>query len=108
PALGVAACAGAATSAAAATRTAASRRGLIWSFLPLWPLVEATSVPVPYGSTDWRRARLATSPPGRAPLTSVSGLAISLPPSGITFADDIEFAREAESLGYDSAWVAEV
>lgn len=38
----------------------------------------------------------------------MSGLAISLPPTGITFADNVEFAREAESLGYDSAWVAEV
>jgi probable F420-dependent oxidoreductase len=38
----------------------------------------------------------------------MSGLAISLPPTGITFPDNIEFAREAESLGYDSAWVAEV
>ena len=38
----------------------------------------------------------------------MSGRAISLPPTGITFADNIEFAREAESLAYDSAWVAEV
>src|ERR671923_1313518 len=38
----------------------------------------------------------------------MSGLAISLPPTGVTFADNIEFAREAESSGYDSAWVAEV
>ena len=38
----------------------------------------------------------------------MSGRAISLPPTGVTFADNIEFAREAESLGYDSAWVAEV
>lgn len=35
-------------------------------------------------------------------------LAISLPPSGLPFADNIGFAREAESLGYESAWVAEV
>jgi probable F420-dependent oxidoreductase len=38
----------------------------------------------------------------------MSGVAISLPPSGLTFRDNLEFAREAESLGYDSAWVAEV
>lgn len=38
----------------------------------------------------------------------MSGIAVSLPPTGLTFADNIEFAREAESLGYDSAWVAEV
>lgn len=35
-------------------------------------------------------------------------LAVSLPPSGLPFADNIDFAREAESLGYESAWVAEV
>jgi probable F420-dependent oxidoreductase len=35
-------------------------------------------------------------------------LAVSLPPSGLPFADNIAFAREAESLGYDSAWIAEV
>lgn len=38
----------------------------------------------------------------------MSGLAISLPPTGLTFPDNLEFAREAEGLGYDSAWVAEV
>src|SRR5438132_11849110 len=35
-------------------------------------------------------------------------LAISLPPSGLTLADNISFAREAEGSGYESAWVAEV
>src|ERR687891_331529 len=35
-------------------------------------------------------------------------LAISLPPSGLPFADNIAFAREAEAAGYESAWVAEV
>src|SRR5919206_23703 len=35
-------------------------------------------------------------------------LAISLPPSGLPFADNIAFAQEAESLGYESAWIAEV
>jgi probable F420-dependent oxidoreductase len=35
-------------------------------------------------------------------------LAISLPPSGLTFADNISFAQEAEASGYESAWVAEV
>jgi probable F420-dependent oxidoreductase len=38
----------------------------------------------------------------------VSGIAISLPPSAVPFAENIAFAQEAESLGYDSAWVAEV
>lgn len=38
----------------------------------------------------------------------MSGIAISLPPTAVSFSDNIEFAREAESLGYDSAWVAEV
>jgi probable F420-dependent oxidoreductase len=38
----------------------------------------------------------------------MSGIAISLPPTGLTFADNVEFAREAEACGYDSAWVAEV
>jgi len=35
-------------------------------------------------------------------------LAISLPPSGLSFADNLAFAKEAESLGYESAWIAEV
>lgn len=35
-------------------------------------------------------------------------LAISLPPTGIPFAENIAFAKEAESRGYESAWVAEV
>ena len=35
-------------------------------------------------------------------------LAISLPPSGLPFADNLAFAKEAESLGYESAWIAEV
>jgi probable F420-dependent oxidoreductase len=38
----------------------------------------------------------------------VSGLAVSLAPSGLTFADNIKFAKEAEELGYDSAWIPEV
>ncbi len=36
------------------------------------------------------------------------GLAVSLAPSGLSFADNIAFAKEAEDLGYDSAWVPEV
>ena len=35
-------------------------------------------------------------------------LAISLPPSGLPFAENVAFAREAEDAGYESAWVAEV
>ncbi len=38
----------------------------------------------------------------------MSGLAISLGPSGLSFAENIDFAKEAEALGYDSAWVPEV
>src|SRR5581483_8401343 len=36
------------------------------------------------------------------------GLAISLGPSGLSFHDNLAFAKEAEDLGYDSAWVPEV
>lgn len=35
-------------------------------------------------------------------------LAISLPPSGVSFPDCITYAQEAKDKGYDSAWVAEV
>jgi probable F420-dependent oxidoreductase len=35
-------------------------------------------------------------------------IAISLPPSGLPFVDNLAFAAEAESLGYESAWIAEV
>lgn len=35
-------------------------------------------------------------------------LAISIPPSGLPFADDLAYVREAEDLGYESCWVAEV
>jgi probable F420-dependent oxidoreductase len=35
-------------------------------------------------------------------------LAVSLPPSGLPFYENIEFAREAEASGYESAWIAEV
>lgn len=35
-------------------------------------------------------------------------LAISIPPSGLPFDEDVAFVREAEELGYDSCWVAEV
>src|SRR5438552_6346909 len=38
----------------------------------------------------------------------MSGLAVSLAPSGLSFYDNIAFAKEAEELGYDSAWVPEV
>lgn len=38
----------------------------------------------------------------------VSGLAVSLAPSGLSFRDNVAYAKEAESLGYDSAWVPEV
>jgi probable F420-dependent oxidoreductase len=38
----------------------------------------------------------------------MAGLAISLGPSGLSFQDNIAFAKEAEELGYDSAWVPEV
>ena len=38
----------------------------------------------------------------------MAGLAVSLGPSGLSFADNIAFAKEAEALGYDSAWVPEV
>jgi len=38
----------------------------------------------------------------------VSGLAVSLAPSGLSFHDNLAFAKEAEELGYDSAWVPEV
>lgn len=38
----------------------------------------------------------------------VSGLAVSLAPSGLSFRDNVAFAKEAEVLGYDSAWVPEV
>lgn len=36
------------------------------------------------------------------------GLAISIPPAGLSYKDDVELVREAESLGYESCWVAEV
>jgi probable F420-dependent oxidoreductase len=36
------------------------------------------------------------------------GLAVSMAPSGLSFADNIAYAKEAEELGYDSAWVPEV
>lgn len=35
-------------------------------------------------------------------------LAISIPPTGLSFADDLAYVREAEERGYDSCWVAEV
>ena len=35
-------------------------------------------------------------------------LAVSLPPSGLGFVENIAFAREAETLGYESVWIAEV
>jgi probable F420-dependent oxidoreductase len=38
----------------------------------------------------------------------MAGLAVSLAPSGLSFAENIAYAKEAESLGYDSAWVPEV
>jgi probable F420-dependent oxidoreductase len=38
----------------------------------------------------------------------MAGLAVSLGPSGLSFAENIAFAKEAEELGYDSAWVPEV
>lgn len=38
----------------------------------------------------------------------MTGLAVSLAPSGLSFAENIAYAREAEDLGYDSAWVPEV
>ena len=38
----------------------------------------------------------------------MSGLAISLAPSGLSFRDNMAFAKEAEDLGYDSAWIPEV
>src|SRR5687768_18593189 len=38
----------------------------------------------------------------------MAGLAVSLGPSGLSFAENIAFAKEAEQLGYDSAWVPEV
>jgi probable F420-dependent oxidoreductase len=38
----------------------------------------------------------------------MAGLAVSMAPSGLSFAENIAYAQEAESLGYDSAWVPEV
>jgi probable F420-dependent oxidoreductase len=38
----------------------------------------------------------------------MSGLAVSLAPTGLSFRENIDFAKEAEQLGYDSAWVPEV
>jgi probable F420-dependent oxidoreductase len=35
-------------------------------------------------------------------------LAVSIPPGGLPFGDVLEYAKEAESLGYESCWVAEV
>jgi probable F420-dependent oxidoreductase len=38
----------------------------------------------------------------------MSPVAISMAPSGLSFHDNLAFAKEAEELGYDSAWVPEV